>query len=351
VVNASREGVRCGSATGFATNCESSDNPDYINGSPLYSYQDCDGIRHTAIKRGFGGDLTENDIEIYYFSPSGAPIGTCENTVAGSQARVACSWDADENSNGDPTDESYPLPDDVPASIQAGSRIMVCTTGHWYSLVPGITGFSNLELRSRSSRTILSNIYLSGGALNPGPTSPGGIYAGTPLPTDTPTHTPTQTPTPTVTPTDTPGPSPTPTNTPTVTATPTITPTPTATPPCPIIVVSETDPRGQNFFQVSFTNLGSADVTGTGISINWPEAPTIHLISAVSSPGDLSWTGDRDSGFAAFSPISVPIDVGSSASFTFTFSGTFGQSSGSSKFSGGLLVEPAPIQCSGPIGY
>src|SRR5512139_653353 len=60
VVNASREAVRYGSATGLAS-----------GSSPVLKYQDCAGIASAARKVDFGAGITVTDIEVYYFNPGG----------------------------------------------------------------------------------------------------------------------------------------------------------------------------------------------------------------------------------------------------------------------------------------
>jgi len=345
VVNASREAVRYGSATGHVSDTASA-----------LAYQDCAGIQQAAINKAFGAQMTADDVEIYFFSPGGAPMGHCANGSHSSASKTRCSWAG--------TDAGA-MSDTHPTVIQTGSRIMVCTTGHWSSIVPGITGLSNRQLHSLSARTILSTIYLSGGAIGPGPTAPGGIYDGTPLPTYTPTNTPTRTLPATATPTSTPcsGPCPTATDTPTptptgtATFTPLPTATPTATPLCPVIRKTENPPHaGGTTFSVTFDNRGPGSVYGVGISITWPSnGGTVHLTSVSSSPAGASWSGDWATGSFSLYPFTlpgVPLPAGGSITFTFTFSPGFSSNTTQGEFSGLLTISPAPIQCGGPyIGY
>jgi hypothetical protein len=343
VVNASREAVRYGSATGYVD----TGNP----GDPV-RYRDCAGIIDAAKNVDFGAGIVATDVEIYYFDPSGLPIGTCPNGSHGDRindGRADCSWAGTDNGS---------LPSAVPTTIQTGSRILVCTTGHWASIVPGITGFSTRDMHSKSARTILSTIYLSGDAIVPGPTAPGGIFDGTALPTDTPSDTPTPSKTPTATPTATPcpgGPCPTATFTATATITPTrtITPTPSATPECPVFRVSETTPGNSNSFTVTFNNRGPGSVNGIGITINWPTSNgTISLTSISSSPGGASWSGTWPGGSFALSPFTVTLPDGGSASFTFTFSGSFPSNTQKADLWGALAISPAPVVCGGSsVGY
>jgi hypothetical protein len=287
----------------------------------------------------------------------------------GSETRTTCSWQADEDGDGDPTNEDvtvdpkYALPNNVPSAIQLGSRILVCTTGHWYSLVPGITGFSNLELRSRSARTILSTIYLNQGAYVPPTTFPGGIFGGTLLPTDTPTITPTPTETPTFTPTATPclvdsvPCTPTPTVTPTFT--PTLTPTPTPTPICPIVELeAEEPPGGGTVYTVRFINNGAAGTYVTAITITWPattrvgQITTTHSITTcTASPGG-SFCGGWSGGTASWSlygigdPNGVPLGAGGQVAFTFTFDNAFPNNVNSHDVNGYIAIGPVPAGCS-----
>lgn len=343
VVNASREAVRYGSATGYVD----------VLGS-LWRYQDCAGIRGAAQKVDFGAGITASRIEIYYFDPSGRLIATCGNTPAYDPNTGGCFGEVKGGS-------ALPNP---PDPIRTGSRIMVCTTGTFHSIVPGITGFSTRDLHSRSARTILSTIPLSGEAIATVPTQAGGIYdltpsptaTDTPLPTDTPTETPTATPCgpegcPTATPTDTP------------TATPTETATPTPTPICPIVdLENETKPGGGTDYTVTFTNSGALDTRIIYISMSWPNSisgVTYSLISVSASSGGVLCTSCPDGGglhnedlLPGGSPPGVPLPAGGSASFTYRWDNTFPPGINRNDVNGSITLNPVPDGCGGAtIGY
>jgi hypothetical protein len=318
VVNASREAVRYGSATGLAS-----------GSSPTLKYQDCAGITGAARGVDFGAGITVPDVEVYFYNPGGGLIGTCSNGSHGDQSGHGCSWEGSDDGS---------LPDNVPDDIETGSRVLVCTTGHWYSIVPGITGFSTRNLHSKSSRTILGTIYVSGDALVPPTTVPGGIYDITPIPSDTPTDTPTATftitagpsPTPTATFTLTPTPTasrtPTVTNTPTVTRTPTRTNTPTITntPVCVVHFVSESGGANTQQYSASFTNVGSIDVGLNNIFVAWPNLPSgIKLTQATSSIGGTIFNGNAN-GPSKTINLNETLPAGGSVTFSFTFSTNFG---------------------------
>ena len=324
VVNASREAVRYGSATGKISSA-----------SPILKYQDCAGITGAARKVDFGAGITVPDIEVYYYNPGGGLIGTCANASHGDQSGAGCSWEGTDDGS---------LPNNVPGDIETGSRILVCTKGHWYSIVPGITGFSTRDLHSKTARTILGTIYVSGDALEPPTTVPGGIYDITPLPSDTPTHTPapsathTAGPSPTPTSTFTLTLTPTKTNTPTVTKTPTVThtptltntptrthtPTATSTPVCQVHFVSESGGANTQQYAAVFTNVGSTPAGLTSIFVAWPNLPSgIKLTQATSTLGGTIFNGNSG-GPSKTINLNESLPAGGSVTYSFTFSTNFG---------------------------
>ncbi len=178
VYNASREAARYGSAAG-----------DNASGIPFY--QDCDGIRDTALRVGFLAGIDPANIDVRY----------------------------DHGPNGEIPWGSLPT---CPGDVELGDRIAVQVSGEYQPLLP-LVNFPPIPLTATGYRTIIKEVEILGTP----PPSPTYKYTRTPTLTKTPT--PTDTPIP---PTNTPTvPTDTPTNTPTTpTSTPTDTPTVTTTP-------------------------------------------------------------------------------------------------------------------------
>jgi Flp pilus assembly protein TadG len=199
VVNASRQAVRYGSATGIGNN-------------NVPRYQDCQGIRSAA--------------------QTGAYVATFDT--------ITIQWD---DGPADATPTTYCTSGNTDTSLTStiladnAHRIRVTIQEPYVPLLPKLVPFVARTITATSSRTVLLSVSIAvtaGSTLNPStPTQPTATFTSTITPsiTNTPSYTPTNTftSTPTVfTPTKTY--TPTATNTPTDTPTPTYTPTPSNTP-------------------------------------------------------------------------------------------------------------------------
>ena len=116
VNNASREAVRYGAGAG-----------DSENGVPYY--QDCAGIRATAIRTGLFAGLDESMIEIDYDEGPDAPVN----------------WDG-----------SYEA---CPGEPELGSRIMVRVTATYEPIV-GFLNFPPIPIVAESARTIIKDVVV-----------------------------------------------------------------------------------------------------------------------------------------------------------------------------------------------
>ena len=256
VVNASRQAVRYGSATGIGDG-------GVLNGNAgVPRYQDCNGIRARATNgayiANFDSIIIRHDDGV---DNSGNPI----NEV------VYCSG---------ATDTSF-----VPSSGN-NSRITVQITERYTPIVPRIVPFAVNDIVATSSRTILLSVSIEvtapsvlGGS---SPTSSASATmtpsasatpsrTATPTFTNTPiTFTPTRTYTPTVTLTPSRTNTPTNTFTPTYTFTPSFTPTPSATPisNCNLVAHGSETISGKNL-TMTINNPTGVPLSVLDITVFW----------------------------------------------------------------------------------
>ncbi len=285
VVNASRQAVRWGSATGIGNGTEP-------------RYQDCDGIRSAAKAAGYLGPFTDSNITIQW------------DNGPGLAKTPYCAAGAGSDNTFNPTN---------------ASRITVTVTKQFTPVVSGLVPFIQRNITATSSRTILVSIPIQ------------------PLTTPTPTYTPTNTFTPTITntPTNTFTPTLTPlvSNTPTATLLPTLTSTstlvptitrtptiaPTRVPSCNAVTHGAITKTG-NTMQMTITNpYGFPLTTGAG-TVTWNDDKghqtggdkTLNLQS-ITIGSTTVWTGNSSnvSTMPFTNPAVIPPNTTVSIIFTF----------------------------------
>lgn len=315
VVNASRQAVRYGSATGIGN-----------NGVPRY--QDCQGIKAAANTGAYVASF--DAIRIYYDSgPSTTQTEYCQSGNS---------------------DTSF-----VP-STNNNSRISVVVEEQYTPIVPRIVPFVSNLISAKSSRTILLSVSIvvtSPPTLSPvAPTATGPSPTSTQTPSRTPTNTPTFTPTRTNTPithTATMTRTPTVTWTPSMTFTPSNTPTPSFTP---------TPSRTPTASRTPISNCGSVThgpevISGTTFSmtINNPTGVALEVLDVTVSwnhdaghktgsdktlrlqKAELAgtfWTGNVYSTSYTIIPTNLTIPTGTST-IIFTFHQTYTQTDGTER--------------------
>jgi hypothetical protein len=257
VVNASRQAVRYGSATGAGGDFTSVGGP---NNTGIARYQDCYGIRRAAQTGAYIARF--ENILIDYDSGPNTPT-----------ANASLNPDFCDSVNTDGRLTSTILADNK-------HRITVQITEPYVPLVPGLVPFVGRNIIATSSRTILLSVSIE-------VTSPSVLYTSVPtdtlIPTETPSHTATptftETPTPTFTPityTPTSSFTPTITLTPTVTFTPSNTPTPSYTPTPSFTPTPSKTPIGN----CNLVTHGGEDISGTTFSmtINNPTGVDLQIL-------------------------------------------------------------------------
>jgi len=304
VVNASRQAVRYGSATGIGN-----------NGVPRY--RDCQGIKAAASAGAY--IATFDAIRIYHDTgPGTTPVEYCTSGA----------WD---NSFSPGTNNK--------------SRITVVIEELYTPIVPKLVPFAVNNIDASSSRTILLSVSievtaattLSGSTPTP-PTPPTQTFTATDVPSHTPTPSRTFTPSPTNTPithTATNSSTPTVTFTPSNTPTPSFTPTPSYTPTAsktPIsncnLVTHGPEIISGTTFSMTIDNPTGVDLQVLDITVFWNHdsghqsgsIKTLRLQSV--SLTSVFWTGNVYSTSYTIIPTNLTIPQGTTT-ITFTFNQTY----------------------------